>query len=213
MGAKGNIANFATSQPKAAQMHTYAAAQSPESAAYRERLDNISHTAATADNVLNVATDPKKMLGILMLIGLICLVFWLLKDQLKNVFDGLGDIFGGLFKKAKAYKRAGDKGGNTDPDIRTLTASEAKSLADSIYSSFSWIDDKEQIIYSSLRQIYGDVNWELVQEHWGPTRDFKRIWTGDKSLSLPMALCLLDKDETEMCREILKNNGVVNIGF
>lgn len=205
--------DLAVKQPQAAQMHKYGEAKSAESIAYRERLDNVSHTAATVDNVMNVATDPKKILGIIMLVGLVCFIIWLLKDQLKTVFSGVGEVVDSFFKKIKARKIAKEKGGNTDPGIRTLSNSEALALADSIYSAFSWIDDKEQVIYSSLRQIEGDINWELVQQQWGPTRQFKRFVTGNKSVNLPMALCLLDRDETEMCRSILRNNGVVNLGF
>lgn len=207
--AATGVVDLTLAKPTKVDMHAIGAAQSQESIAYRERLDNVSATAATADNVLNVATDPKKMLGLLMLIGLLVLVAYLLRNQLSSAFSWIGGIFSTAKAKSQAKKNAAKYGDDSTPDGSLMTYDEARQAADTIYSAFGWLDDQENVIYSQLGRVRGNQDWALLIEAWGPTRHFSRFFTGSKDYSLEGALAAFLSDaERQVCRNTLVSAGV-----
>lgn len=201
--------------PKKADMHDIGKATIQENIEYRERLDNVSATAATADNVLNVATDPRKMLGLLMLIGLIVLLVWMLKKPLQGAFGWLGSIFGRLKAKNDAQSETDKYADPNRTDKSQMNYDKAKEVADNIYSAFGWFDDDEQVIYGQLGWVQGDNDWALVKQAWGGTRHFSRFITGNKSYTLEGALGgYLSEAERQICRNTLRGNGVtMPLGF
>ena len=214
--AKGAV-DAVLEQPKAAQMHKIGEAYTEEGKLYREKLDNVSATAATADNVLNVATDPKKILGIIMLVGLVVFLVWLLKDQLKSLFGFIGDAF----RESRDNSRAQADAVERYSDASGYSAgfeNMAADLADRIDNAVSWWGDNEEAIYAALREVKTTADWVLLQKRWNA----KERWWSKGPLAQKnygdLVTCLtsnLDDAELAKCRTILRNNGVAaaSIGF
>ena len=205
------------SQPKKADMHSYGNATLQDNIEYRERLDNISHTAATADNVMNVVTDPKKIIGLILLVGLIVLIVYLLKSQLKSVFSGIGS----WWKNRQDIKDSDNQANNRYGDANGYSPGfedMAQDLADRIYNAISWTGDNEEAIYSALREVKTTSDWILLKKKF----DNDNHWWSKGVLALKkygdLVTCLTDNlDDTELakCRNILITNGVDHsaIGF
>ena len=201
------VVDLALKQPSAAKTHRYTAATSESSVAYREKLGNISATAETVDNVLNVATDPKKMLGLVLFIGVLCLVFWLMREKMKSY---LSPVWKALFvqpfsiwKNIRETEKRGGKVGEIRIDV--------KAIAESLARSFGFINDDELSIESNLKQISNDSEWLAVVEEFGEQN--YRTWDhpiAGENFTLPAAIKKFADDTAELnrWRSILTENGI-----
>lgn len=208
------VTDTVLAKPDLAAMHSYAAAADPQNISYRERLGNINETAKTADNILNIIADPKKLLGIVVLIAVVVLLLWLFKDNIAKLWDS---TLGKFFKRASDKKDTENSlaalgFGKEDVDeikdnYPTLTQAQAERIATVFEGCFGAWNDDEATAEKLLKDIKGDINWQMVITAFG-TPTIKRVFGSGRPYDLPSAITSFMPEKQDDFRAILKRNGV-----
>jgi len=180
------------------------AATTEDAIAYREKLGNVDATTRTADNIMTVFGDPKKVLGIAMTVLLIVWVLSKFGDKIGDFLGGIVSPVKHLFDVHRAERLTGT--------VATLSNEQAQVLADRIYACFQPSGDDEGGVYSCLRTLNTAADWEAVCNAFGERTCRKKILgftSHNEKHDLPnMIQCNFTDSETEEVRQILANIGV-----
>ncbi|MBQ9473271.1 MAG: hypothetical protein IJU81_02535 [Bacteroidales bacterium] len=175
-----------------------------QAVAYRDKLSSVDATTRTADNILTVFGDPKKVLGLIMTV---LLIVWLLSkfgDKITGFLSSLISPVAHLFDIHRAEALTGT--------VATLTNSQAAALADNVHSCFQSSGDDEEALYAYLRTLNTPADWQALCNAYGTRQCLKRV-AGipyhNQQHDLPtMIRCNLTDNETAKIRQILANIGV-----
>lgn len=201
---------------EAAKLHATDKAISEDSMAYRERLGDVNKTTETVDNVLTVLSDPKKMLGIVMAIGVLLLVIFIFRKTLKSALSSLWDTIKSPFAAAinaeNDKKDLEDLTGERAPKPTYSNSQKYKQLADDLHAALKPYNEEENTVFSCLRQIKNNADWIQVKAQYG-SRPYHKGWGYSERVATLEATIndTFTQKNRKKCVDILVGNGVDRI--
>ena len=177
---------------------------SQEAQAYRDKLSNVDATTRTADNIMTVFGDPKKVLGIIMTV---LLIVWLLSKFGDKIADFISSLISPVSHAFDVHRAE-----NLTGTPATIDNSQAAAIADAIDACILPNGDDEQGIYAQLRSLNTPADWQAVCNAFGTRQCRKKvlgITTHNEKHDLrAMLTCNLTDKELAQIRTILANIGV-----
>lgn len=175
-----------------------------QAVAYRDKLSSVDATTRTADNILTVFGDPRKVLGLIMTV---LLIVWLLSKFGDKITAFLSSVISPVthaLDVARAERQTGT--------VATLSNSQAATLADNIHACFQSSGDDEESIYALLQTLNTPADWQALCNAYGTRQCIKRVagipYHNQQHDLTAMLHCNLTDKETARVRQILANIGV-----
>ena len=165
-----------------------------------QRLNNFDRSVSSADRFLNVVSDPRKAIAIVIMVLLVVGLLWLFKNQISNLVGSLKN----LINQHRAENEIEEHYGST-----SLSASKIAELANNIHSCFGLFGDDEQQLYNYLSQLGNSADYEALKAAYG-----NRSCSGFGCSTLHnlegMMNCNLASSERQQVKSILATKGVFN---
>ena len=165
------------------------------------KLQNFDRGVSSADKFLDVISDPRKAIAIVIIVLLIIGLLWFFKSQISNLFSGI---------KTRINQQQVSNEIEQTYGSATLTSSQVITLADNVHSCFgTWFGDNEDQLYIYLSQINNQADYELLKKTYGNRKCPKLSCSTLHDLE-GVINCNLDSSERQHIKSILASKGIYN---
>lgn len=146
---------------------------------YTHGLQNVNDTIATTDNVLNLFSNPSKILSFLFILALVALVILLFRGQLNKLWAALKKPFEEAWTDVKVGEQVRTSGFNSIPQLAInqnqeessdlqFSNDDARHVAEAIAGCWGgfWGGDDTDVLFSLLRRIPGPRSFQLTDGYY-----------------------------------------------
>lgn len=170
---------------------------------YRDNLVRVSDTAKTADNVMTVFSDPKKLIGIILVLAVLFLILRFFWKKIKAVAS---EAMTPVTETAAVLAIESEHGDTS------MSAEAAGTFADSLYSLFGYLNDDNDGIVAKMKSLKKKADYYLVKMKFGE-RKCKKIGSNHTHDLPGMLRHNLNNTRCQAIQEHLSSLGVENIGI
>ena len=163
-----------------------------------QRLDNFDRGVSSADKFLDVISDPRKAIAIVIIVLLIIGLLWFFKSQISGLISSIK----GAINQRQAEQEIQQNYGST-----TLSAQTIAEMAANIHSCFGYLGDDEQQLYNYLSQLGNAADYEALKAAYG-NRTCPGIGCSTLHNLEGMINCNLDGSERQQIKAILAQKGI-----
>ncbi|MBO7201852.1 MAG: hypothetical protein J6V54_10735 [Bacteroidales bacterium] len=163
-----------------------------------QRLDNFDRGVSSADRFLNVISDPRKAIAIVIIVMLIIGLLWLFKSQISSIVSSIK----GAINQRQAENEIEQNYGST-----SISAAKIAEMANNIHSCFGYLGDNEQQLYNYLSQLGNTADYEALKAAYG-NRTCPGIGCSTLHNLEGMINCNLDSSERQQIKAILAQKGI-----
>lgn len=164
------------------------------------RLDNFDRRVSSTDKFLDMISDPRKAIAIVIMVLLVIGLIWYFKNQISGLFSSIK----GAINQRQAEQEIEQTYGST-----TIGTKDLAKLADNIHSCFGYISDDEDQLYIYLSQLNSQADYESLKMMYG-----HRECPGAGCSTLHdlegVINCNLDSGERQHIKSILAQKGITN---
>lgn len=164
------------------------------------RLDNFDRRLSSADRFLDVISDPRKAIAIVIMALLVIGLIWYFKNQISGLFSSIK----GAINQQRTENEIRQNYGST-----SLSAAAIAEMANNIHSCFGYLSDDEQQLYNYLSQLNNAADYEALKAAYG-NRTCAGIGCSTLHDLEGMINCNLDGSERQQVNAILAQKGITN---
>ena len=164
------------------------------------KLDNFDRGVSSADKFLDVISDPRKAIAIVIMVLLVIGLLWFFKSQIGNLVSSIR----GAINQRQAENEIEQHYGST-----SLSAAKIAEMANNIHSCFGLLGDDEQQLYNYLSQLANAADYEALKAAYG-NRTCAGLGCNTLHNLEGMINCNLDGSERQHMKAILAQKGIIN---